>query len=151
MRLRSALAGLTVIAALFVAGCNGSNTTPPPVVGAAPTPTPTPVGTATPTPTPTPAPTPLPANVSSLAFTSSGSLQSFTVSEPGYSGAFTATSAAPNSCTGIATFTASATGPSGTFNVTALAGGTCQITVSDNHSGSVTITVYVTTTSGTVN
>ena len=65
---------------------------------------------------------------------------SFTASESGYSGAFTAT----NTCSGIATVTpSSASGPSAAFTVTPTANGTCTVTINDasNNSTSVNVTI----------
>lgn len=161
MRLRTALAGL--IAAAFVAGCDGSNTTVAPFTpSATPTPaataTPTPAPTATPTPAPTatptaapPTPAPLSLSTASVSLTAAGQSATFSVSESGYGGALTAANGTP-SCSGIATFSpAGASGPSATFTVTAVAAGQCTIVVSDTHGQSISETVYVTTTTGTVN
>ncbi len=90
-------------------------------------------------------------STSSLAFTVAGSAQTFTANESGYSGPLTAANGSP-SCAGIATFSpASGTGPGVTFTVTAVAAGTCTIVVSDNHGGSASVGIIVTTTSGTIN
>jgi hypothetical protein len=155
MRFRTALGGVTALAALFVAGCNGSSTTPAPVVAVA---TATPAATPTPAPTATPAATPLPSGVPaaiggsavSLQLTTVGSSAQFTVTESSYTGPLTAANGTP-SCAGIATFApAAGTGPSATFTVTAVAAGQCTIVMTDNHGGSVGVNVAVTTTSGTV-
>jgi hypothetical protein len=147
MRLRNALAAMTATAStLFAAGCGGGSSTPPAVVAPA-------VATATPaaTATPTAAPGLLFLNTGTLTFTVAGATQSFNAYENGYAGGITATSTAPNSCSGIATFTASAAGPLATINVNSVAAGQCQITVHDTNGQTAVVTVYVTTTSGTVN
>ncbi|MDB5093927.1 MAG: hypothetical protein JWO85_2028 [Candidatus Eremiobacteraeota bacterium] len=141
MRLRNALAAMIATAStLFAAGCSGDNSTPPAVVVPA-------VATAT----PTAAPGLLFVNAGSLTFTVAGATLSFNAFETGYAGVITATSTAPNSCSGIATFTASAAGSVATINVTSVAAGQCQITVHDTNGQTAAVTVYVTTTSGTVN
>ena len=114
---------------------------------AGPTATPTAGPTATPTAGPTATPAPLTLSAATVSLTSPGQNAPFTVSEAGYSGALSATSA---SCSGIATFSpAAGSGPSATFTVTAVAAGQCTIVVSDSHGQSVSETVYVTTTTGT--
>jgi hypothetical protein len=115
-----------------LAGCGGSNIT-----------------TAIPTPTPAPI---VPSSVA-LNFSGPGA-QTFTVSEPGYSGTF----AAVSKNTAVATVTQSATPASNerraqatttvaTFTVTPVGGGTTTIVITDQNGNSITITVTV--TSGT--
>jgi hypothetical protein len=132
--------------------------TPPP--GGTPAPTPTPVvpptlvPTLAPTATPTPAPTatPLPtlppllpqpvASPSSLAFTTTAanSEKSFRVTETVYIGGFTADS---SSCKRIATVTA---GEPGSYTVYPNGAGHCDVIITDDHGGSTTVPVSVTTT-----
>jgi hypothetical protein len=90
-------------------------------------------------------------NASALSFPATATTRSFNASESGYTGLLSATSSAPTSCSGIVTFTASAAGPTGTINVTSVAAGQCQIVVHDTNGQTAAVTVYVTTTSGTVN
>ncbi|MBV9407856.1 MAG: hypothetical protein JO164_03475, partial [Candidatus Eremiobacteraeota bacterium] len=105
---------------------------------------------ATPTPTPTPTPAALGVTPSTLSFTTAGSAQPFTANENAYAGTLTAANGSP-SCAGIATVSpATATGPSGAFTVTAVAAGQCQLTVKDTNGQTATVTVYVTTTGGTI-
>jgi len=89
-------------------------------------------GTVLPTPTPTPN---IIASPTSLSFTSSTPLP-VTVSEAGYTGAFTALSSAPTVAT------ASVTG--NTVTVTPVGGGTATITISDANNNSVQVPVSVT-------
>lgn len=113
-------------------------TTPKPVITAPPSPTPiasaTPTPTASPTPIPTATPTPIPPGPITLNpttvylnQTASGapapSSASVSISDPNYSGTFTA-----NGCAGIA----SATLTGSTLTITSISGGTCTITVSDS-------------------
>ena len=103
------------------------------------TPTPTPVPTPTPTPVPTPTPTPAPvvATPTSLTFASSASAaQTFSVTQPGYTGSFTALSSATN----VATVTPSSTG---TFTVTPTGAGPATITVTGNGARTTTVSVSV--------
>ena len=180
MRLRGALAGLAIVlAAGFVAGCEGGSSSPPttiftvptptptatpvgatptptPTASPSPTPSPTPTPTATPVPTATPSPTPSPTpflislNTSTFSFTTAGSTGTTTATEAGYAGPLTAANGSP-SCSGIATIApASGTGPSTTFTITAVAAGTCQFVITDNHGGFASVSVTVTTTTGTI-
>ena len=68
---------------------------------------------------------------------------SLTLSETNYGGAFTES----DTCANIATFTpaASAVGPSATYGAQAVGAGTCVVTFRDDHGGSVTSTIQVTT------
>jgi hypothetical protein len=105
---------------------------------------PPPLATPTPTPTPTPSPTPGPVvpSSTSLTFLAAGaaSAQTFTVSEAGYPGNFTATT---TNCGGIASIAP----PSGrSFTVTAAASGSCTFTIANPFSQSATVSVGVTTT-----
>jgi hypothetical protein len=158
MAVRTGLGFAVVLAAALITGCTeGGTTNPAPVVNVSvPTPLPTAVPTATPAPTATPVPTPVPPAAltapggTSVAMTKAGQTGTFSVSENGYSGTFTASNGSP-SCSGIATFTpATATGPTATFTITALAAGICQIKVQDTNSQTVAATVTVTTTTGNV-
>ena len=115
-------------------------------------------GTATsltaPSPTPSPVPTasPLALTPSSLSFTATGAAaaMTFTVSERGFSGSFSVTTAmagSQNSCSGIATVAPSS--GSGTFTVTPQSNGHCIFTVSDGtQSAPETIDVTTTTVGG---
>jgi hypothetical protein len=94
-----------------------------PSAAASPTPAPTATPTATPTPTPTPG-NPVP-TVTSMAFTQSGTTQTFTVTETNYNGAFTVTSSdatiaavSPGSGTSATTFTVTAGTNSGSATIT---------------------------------
>ncbi len=89
-------------------------------------------------------------STSSLAFTTAGQANTFTVTEANYTGNFTAANGSP-SCAGIATFSpASAAGPSNQFTVTAVAAGQCQIKVTDTNGQTSAVNIIVTTTSGSV-
>jgi hypothetical protein len=121
--------------------------TPTPVPTATPKPTPPP----TPTPKPTPTPGPLTLSAPSLALTTAGAKATFTATEPGFFGTFTATNLTGRACTGIATFTpATAAGPDPTFVVTAVAAGTCVIVITDAYGQTAQETVFVTTTTGAI-
>src|SRR5581483_4858453 len=120
-----------------------------------PTATPTPKPTATPTPTPTPKPTatpgPLGVSTSTVQFTAAGQTQFFTATEPGFQGNFGASSLSGHSCTGIATFSpTSMPGPDATFTVTSVAAGTCVIVITDASGQKAEVTVFVTTTTGSI-
>jgi hypothetical protein len=105
------------------------------------------------TPNATPTPTPIIPSAVALSF-SGAAAQTFTVSEPGYSGTFVAVSSNP----GVVTVSQNATPASderraqatttvATFTVTPVGGGTATITITDQDGHSITITVSV--TSGT--
>jgi hypothetical protein len=94
-------------------------------------------------------------STTSISF-SSGSAQSFTVSEPGYTGTFTAT-VADSAVATVAVASASSTATrhrdagaaqsvtgSGSFTVTPVGGGSTTITVSDQNGQSVTVGISVT-------
>jgi hypothetical protein len=134
--IRSAFASLA-FGATVLGLANCTSTSPTPIIIL------TPLPTAAPTAVP---PAAINQSTSALSFTTAGSIQSFTVSESGYSGTLTAANGSP-SCAGIATFSpASGTGPSAAFMVTAVAAGTCTIKVSDANGQSVGVSVTVTTT-----
>lgn len=155
-RIALAFAGVIAVSAItacgndglspFAAGAVALNTARP-----VPTPSPTPTRTSNPTPTPTatPIPTPTPGSLAaSSASISIGnanpSTASVTINESNYSGALTET----NTCAGVATVTqSSATGPSSVLSITQIAAGSCFVKISDNHGGSVTVTVTSTTSS----
>uniref|UniRef100_E6Q2R7 Uncharacterized protein n=1 Tax=mine drainage metagenome TaxID=410659 RepID=E6Q2R7_9ZZZZ len=64
------------------------------------------------------------------------------ISESGYAGAFSES----DTCAGIATVTLSpANGPNATLSVAQVAAGTCAVQVSDNHAGSISVSVISTT------
>lgn len=92
---------------------------------------------------------PVSPSVSSLSLSAGGSNGTFTVSESGYNGNFTidqsscTTSGAANVSPGSGT---SAT----TFTVSPLAAGNCGVVVNDDHGGSATVDVFVTSGSLTV-
>lgn len=101
-----------------------------------------------------PSPAPITTSAKSLSF-SSGTAQTFTVSEPGYNGSFTAQSSNSNVATVTAvtgqsssvqssrrTQSSQATGT--TFTVTPVGGGTATITVSNTIGFNATISVTVT-------
>jgi basic membrane lipoprotein Med (substrate-binding protein (PBP1-ABC) superfamily) len=97
----------------------------------------------------TPTVGPLTASTTHLAVsTQASTLASVTVSERGYSGGYSQT----NTCAGIAlvsfstvTGTPTATPDDIVFGIGAIADGSCDLTVSDNHGGSVTIAITSTT------
>lgn len=75
----------------------------------------------------------------------------FKATETGYGGAFNASSVAPTSCTGIATFSpATANGPTASIAVTPVAAGMCTIVVTDTIGQRATVSISVTTTTGTI-
>jgi hypothetical protein len=92
-----------------------------------------------PTPTASSSPGPLSVTPATLSFTATGLLQSLTVGDPSYTGAYTV-----SGCSGIATF---GTVVSGSLSVTSVAGGTCTLTISDTFSHQVTVSVSVNTLS----
>jgi hypothetical protein len=129
MRIRSAFSVAAILAAGLLAGCNGSGS--PTYISIPPS-----------------GATGLAATPSNLTYTTTGAQQQFTASESGYSGTLTAAS---TNCSGVATFTpSSGTGPSLTVTVTSVAAGSCQINVTDSNSHATTVSVGITTTSGTV-
>ena len=142
-----------LVAAVFT-GCSGSGGTAN-TVAPAPTASPTPVVTASPTPVVTASPGPgtisLAPNPLNFATTGAAAAQTFTASETGFSGTYSATTAAAGtagSCSGIATI--SPTSGSGTFTVTPVAAGGCVFTVSDGtHTAPETINITTTTVGGT--
>lgn len=83
-------------------------------------------------------------SASSLSFTAAGQTQTFTVSEAGSSGAFTAMSSDGN----VATVS---TQDGLTFTVTAVGAGSATITVTDATNQSAPVSVTVTTTAFSVN
>jgi hypothetical protein len=91
------------------------------------------------TPTANVTPGPLSATPGSLTFNSVGLTQTVSVTDPGYSGAYTI-----SGCAGVATF---GTVTSGSLNVTAVAAGSCALTVSDTLSHATVIPVGVTSLS----
>jgi len=87
-------------------------------------------GGATPTPV-----GPLTVSPTSLSFSFVGQVQNVTVSDPGYTGAYTV-----SGCTGVATY---GTVTNGTLSVTASGAGSCTITVRDTASHQATVAVGV--------
>jgi len=100
---------------------------------------------------PTTAPTsPLVLAPTSLTFVAGGAnaAQTVTVTETGYTGAFTET----DTCSALATVTTqNASGPSATYTVTPLAAGTCTITAHDTNGQKGAVAVGITLTQGGVN
>jgi hypothetical protein len=89
------------------------------------------------------------ANPSSVAFAATGTTATTSVSESGYSGAFTAPAACVgNNNTTVATVSVGATGTNGsaTVTLTSVAAGSCTLAVSDSNGGSVNVPVTVTVT-----
>jgi hypothetical protein len=84
---------------------------------------------------------PIVASNTSLSFTAlgAGAAQTFNLTEAGYSGAFSATSANP------AVATVAPSTPAGTFTVTPVGGGTTTITITDTNLQTITVGVSVTT------
>lgn len=115
--------------AVFPAACS-STVAPPPV--------PTPTSTPTPTPTPVPPSKTIAPSVTTIDFTSTAA-QTFSVSEAGYNGSFSAQSSNSSVATVVPIDTRN-----DTFSVTPVAGGTATITVSDTIGDTVTISVTVT-------
>jgi hypothetical protein len=98
----------------------------------------------------TPAPQPLTADPLVLSLTAAGSIETFTVAESGYAGTFVAK--APKSCKKIVRLQPkSLPGPNATFTVRALKAGRCNLRVQDKSGQAVVVTVFVTTTGGTIN
>jgi hypothetical protein len=92
------------------------------------------------------APIPIPGNTgplgvssSALSFIATGLTQTLTVSDPGYTGAFTT-----SGCSGIVTVT---TATATTLNVTSAGGGTCALTVADSDAHQVSVSISVTAVS----
>jgi hypothetical protein len=83
---------------------------------------------------------PIVANSTALSFSALGAsgAQTFTASEAGYTGAFSATSANP------AVATVAASSPAGTFTVTPVGGGTTTIAITDTNLQTITVSVSVT-------
>jgi hypothetical protein len=146
------LVALLACVGFATVSCNGQEAAPT-VNFIVPTPTPSPV----PTPTPTPVPAVLfvqtgagaPAQSISIGFTTAAAIQNFTASESNYSGAITVT----NNCSGSVVTLApgSGTGPAQQFGLTSVAaGGPCTIVLHDTFGQTASVSVTVTTTSGTI-
>ncbi len=88
-------------------------------------------------------------SISSITF-SGATPQTFTVSEPGYNGSFTAVSSNTNVATVVGVSSGSVSAlhrdatSSGAFTVTPVSGGTASIEVADSNGNSTTIPVSVT-------
>jgi hypothetical protein len=127
--------GVKAVAAVFWASagaaCSGPLYSGTPI-GSAPTSLPA----AAPTPTPTAVPTPGPLSVSrsNLSFDATGGSQTVTLTDPGYSGAYTV-----GGCIGIAAATISGQ----TVTVTSVAAGICVLTVRSGVAQTATISVTV--------
>ena len=133
-------AAAVAVALGAVCACSGSGGTASTVTVPAPT--------ATPSPSPSPPAGDADLDAAELVVPDHGrgSAQTFTASEAGFSGSFTATTApagTANSCSGIATI--SPASGSGSFSVTPVANGHCTFTISDG-TRSATETIDVTTT-----
>jgi uncharacterized protein YceK len=111
-------------AIVLLAGCASAGTAPIPVPGH--------TGVASNT-------GPLGVSSSALSFIATGLTQTLTVSDPGYTGAFTT-----NGCSGIVTVT---TATATTLNVTSAGGGTCALTVADSDGHQVSVAISVTAVS----
>jgi hypothetical protein len=121
----SALAFVAVLAA-----CGGPvNTVPIATASASPAPT----ATATASPTPGP----LSVTPTTLSFTAAGLVQSLTVGDPSYSGAYTI-----SGCAGVV---ALGSVVSGSLSVTSVAAGSCTLTIGDSFSHQTAVSVSVNT------
>jgi len=87
--------------------------------------------------------TAMPSSVALLSLTDTASV---TLTESGYTGPFTINL---GSCSGFVTVQPGST--PNVFTVNAVALGTCMMQAQDNHNGTLSLSVSVTTTSGTVN
>jgi hypothetical protein len=134
VEMRRALVAATAALALAACGGGGGGASTPPVQ---PQPTGTPNGL-------------LHVSVTSLEY---GSLapQTIQVTESGYQGALSVTSAGATSCTGIVSVAPpSASGPSASFAVTPSAPGQCALAVSDSNGNVSQVPVSVTLTGVTL-
>jgi hypothetical protein len=86
----------------------------------------------------------LPGNTGTLALSNTMPAATIVASEPGYGGAFSASSAN----TAIATVAPS--GAAGTFTVSAVSGGTTTVSISDSYGSKVTVPVGVTWNVGVI-
>jgi hypothetical protein len=122
----------------------------------APPPTPTPTPTAPP-PTPTPTPTAKPVLVASPAAVNFGATtdpaQTVTVTEAGYTGAFSQSNTCGSGSTAIAVVTATTGAPgSQAYKVApGTTAGVCTMTVSDGSGNSVAVPITLTTTTFPIN
>lgn len=134
-----AFLGAALLSGAGLAACGGGGSSAP-YSPATPGPSPSVAVTAVPTASPAP---PVPqASLVTLNVTSNAPL-AFSVTESGYSGAFTERDTC-NPLTGeIATVAATTSGPRGAYTVTPIGPGTCQITVSDASGGSTGVSVAV--------
>ena len=122
----------------MLTACGGGSSTPTPPVGA----------TTNPATGQNNSSNALSLSASSLDFTATGYTLTFVASEAGYSGTMSAKS---SDCNGIATFSPTqGSGPQATFSVISVTAGKCSVTVSDTNGSSATVTVNVTTTTGTI-
>jgi hypothetical protein len=133
----------------------GTNPTPTPTPSptptatptASPTPTATPTGAPTPTPTPTPAPGAMSASPNTVAINQAGGTQDVHILESGYTGPFFES----DNCAGNATVSSTAAGgPDALYTVTGLAAVTCDAIFTDNHGGSTSVHIVVTTSGFTI-
>jgi hypothetical protein len=144
--------GQTTVAGNVQVGTNPTPTpTPSPTPTATPTASPTPTATPTASPTPTPTPTPAPGAMSASPNTATinqaGGTQDVHILESGYSGPFFET----DNCAGNATVSSSsAGGPDALYTVTGLNAVTCDAVFTDNHGGSTSVHIVVTTSGFTI-
>ena len=133
----------------------GTNPTPTPTPSptptatptASPTPTATPTSGPTPTPTPTPAPGAMSASPNSVAIKQAGGTQDFHILESGYTGPFLES----DNCGGSATVSSSAAGgPDALYTATGTSAVTCDAIFTDNHGGSTSVHIVVTTSGFTI-
>jgi hypothetical protein len=120
----------------------GPTLTPGPVV--TPTPIATPSAVPTPSATPTPSPGTIVASTSSLAFYAAGSVQTFTITQPNYSGAFTVATVGGDT----SAVTASVSGT--TVSVRAQHAGSTSISITGGAGNSIAVPGTVTTTAITI-
>jgi hypothetical protein len=120
------IAGLAALAGHGGGGGGGGSNPPPPV--------------------PSPSPGTLQVTPTSLSFTVGGAPQTVTATESNYSGQLTATSPKPS----IATVSPSSGSSGVIFTVTPVGPGNTSFTVSDNHGGSVPVSISVATTGALV-
>lgn len=122
----------------------GPVATPTPTPAAPPTPGPTPSAAPKPSSTPTPAPGTITANSSGLTFNAAGSVQTFTLTQANYSGAFTTATIGGDP----SAVTASVSGS--TVSVRSEHAGSTSIVITGGAGSSVTVPATVSTTAITI-